>query len=243
MKESGQQLPIIGIVPTFDEGEIIGAGGPGIERIYLRRDYLRTIASIGATPLILSPEVPLRAIIAMCDGVVISGGLDIDPRHYGEQPIPQLRNTEPDDRFKWEKELIEACDDNDIPILGICYGIQRLNVHYGGSLIQDIPSVIGESVLHDNVKHEVLFKREFLGFHPAEKRMVASRHHQALARLSDNASVCATSADGVVEAAIFGGKHYGMQWHPESDETGVHVYRIFAEHCQAPLEEYNESYE
>ena len=232
MNKIAEQLPIIGIVPTFDEGNVITAGGPGIERVYLRRDYMDAIARVGGVPFILSPEVPISSILELCNGIVISGGLDINPRHYGEDPLAELREVEPEDRFLWEKDLIEACDEKMLPILGICYGLQRLNVHYGGTLIQDIPTELGsEAVGHDNTKHIVHFKREFLGFHPDQERMVASRHHQALARTSDNISVCAEAPDGIIEAAIFGNLHYGMQWYPESDETGARVYRLFVEHC------------
>ena len=232
MNKAAQKQPIIGIVPTFDDGVVIDAGGAGIERVYLRRDYLGAISSVGAIPFIITPEISMDSLQDICDGIVISGGLDIDPRMYGEEPLPELREVEPNDRFSWEKKLIEACDQNGIPILGICYGLQRLNVHYGGSLIQDIPRELGvEAIGHDNTTHPVHFKREFLGFHPDEEHSVASRHHQALARLADNISVCATAPDGIIEAAMFGGRHYGLQWHPESDETGAHVYRIFIEQC------------
>jgi len=232
MKNTAGSTPIIGIVPSFDDGVIISAGGQGIERIYLRRDYLQSIAAVGAIPFIVSPEVPLDAVIEMCDGIVISGGLDIDPKEYGEEALPELRAVEPSARFAWEKQLIEACDENGVPILGTCYGLQRLNVHYGGSLIQDIPHELGsEAIGHDNTRHPVHFKREFLGFHPDEERTVASRHHQALARLADNISIAAVAPDGIIEAAHFGNIHFGMQWHPESDETGAHVYRMFVESC------------
>lgn len=224
-------MPVIGIVPSFDDGRHIVGGKGRIERVFLRRDYMNAIASVGALPIILSPEMTLETISQICDGIVISGGQDINPLHYNEEPLPELRDTEPDERFVWEKALICFCDDRQIPILGICYGLQRLNVHYGGSLIQDIPREIGTLVSHDNVSHEVQFRREFLGIHASEKREVASRHHQALGRLSENISVCAEAEDGVVEAAIFNERHFGMQWHPESDETGVHMYRAFVEKC------------
>jgi putative glutamine amidotransferase len=223
--------PIIGIVPSFDDGRVIEAGGPGIQRVYLRRDYLYSIAQVGAVPLILSPEMDIEHVLELCDGIVISGGADIEPQFYNEQPIKELRMTEPAERFEWEKQLIEACDEYHVPILGICYGLQRLNVHYGGSLVQDIPQELGHNVGHDGTEHEVLFVEDFLGIDAAEARTIASRHHQAIGRLGQGVVVCARSKDGIAEAAKVGERHFGMQWHPESDETGVHMYRAFVERC------------
>ena len=224
-------LPIIGIVPSMDDGTVITAGGSGIDRVYLRRDYLHSLSQVGAVPLILSPEMSIEHILELCDGVVISGGADIEPRFYNEQPIKELRITEPAERFEWEKRLIDACDEFHMPILGICYGLQRLNVHYGGSLVQDIPQEYGENVGHDGTEHEVVFEKEFLGIEAGSVRTVASRHHQALGRLGQGIEVCATAKDGIVEAAKVGERHIGMQWHPESDLTGVHMYRAFVERC------------
>jgi putative glutamine amidotransferase len=226
---------IIGIVPSFDEGALISGGPGGIKRVFIRRDYMQALAHVGATPLILSPDMPMDDIMALCDGIVISGGQDIDPMCYNEQPLPEIRLREPAERFTWEKELIEACDLANRPIFGICYGLQRLNVHYGGSLIQDIPTEIGTHVRHDNIEHEVTFQKTFLGIEPGQTRMVASRHHQAVGRLGDNVVECASTHDGIVEAAYINDRHFGIQWHAESDVTGAHMYRAFVEHCQKVL--------
>jgi putative glutamine amidotransferase len=227
--------PIIGIVPSFDEGAVISGGHDGIKRVFIRRDYMKAIASVGATPLILSPDMPMEHITALCDGIVISGGYDIDPMRYNEQPLPEVRQLEPAERFDWEATLIDACDETNRPILGICYGLQRLNVHYGGSLIQDISTEIGTHVKHDNIEHEVTFQKTFLGVSPGQTRMVASRHHQAIGRLGNNVIECASTHDGIVEAAIINDRHFGIQWHAESDITGIHMYRAFVEHCQTVL--------
>jgi putative glutamine amidotransferase len=222
--------PIIGIVPSFDEGNVISGGHGKIKRLYLRRDYLEIIASVGAVPLIINPAMSLDWIMANCVGIVISGGHDIDPKFYNEKALPEIRLREPGERHKWESKIIQACDEADKPILGICYGLQRLNVHYGGSLIQDISREYGMEVDHDDTKHEVSFTESFLGIKAGARQTVASRHHQALARLADCAHVVAQADDGIVEAATFG-RHLGMQWHPESDVTGIHVYRAFVEYC------------
>ena len=223
--------PVLGIVPTFDDGVGVYSWRDGAKRVFLRRDYLATLARIGAIPVILNPDMDITQVVELCDGIIIAGGGDIDPDRYGEQPIAPGMTLEPAERYEWEEKLIEACDDVGIPILGICYGFQRLNVHYGGSLIQDIPTLVGSSIEHWNADHEVVFTQNFLAIPSGSTRTIASRHHQAIGRLAGGVEVTAWAADGVVESAIIRGRHYGMQWHPESDTTGVHVYHAFAEVC------------
>lgn len=222
--------PVIGIVPSFDEGVRIPAGGGDIKRLYLRHEYDYMLAQVGAVPLILNPDMELEDIVELCDGIVISGGEDIHPSLYGQEPITQLRHTEPIARYEWERDLIEMCDAAAVPILGICYGLQRLNVHYGGTLIQDIPTVRPENIGHDVTEHEVLFRGDFLSMKATGTHTVASRHHQAIDVLAEGFEVRAEAPDGIIEA-VAGMGHFGMQWHPESDATGAHVYRAFVEHC------------
>ncbi|MEO5499349.1 MAG: type 1 glutamine amidotransferase [Candidatus Saccharimonadales bacterium] len=222
--------PVIGIVPSFDDGFRIPYGGGDIKRIYIRHEYMAMIVSIGAVPIVLSPEMTMDVIMELCDGIVISGGEDIEPQFYNAEPIPTLRPYEPARRFVWEKSLIEACDEAGKSILGICYGMQRLNVHYGGTLIQDIPTFYPDNVGHDIALHDLTFQRDFLGMKSTGVHRINSRHHQAVDRIAEGFVVSAVAKDGIIEA-MEGHGHFGMQWHPESDETGAHVYRAFVEHC------------
>lgn len=223
-----KKRPVIGIAPSFDNGTIIPGGA--IDRLYLRREYTSLIASVGALPVILNPDMPLDDITSLCDGIVISGGEDIAPELYAAERIDAVVKVEPVERFEWETGLIEACDHADLPILGVCYGMQRLNVHYGGTLIQDIPTYLPENVGHDKVMHHVTFENDFLGMKEMGVHEINSRHHQAIERLAEGFKVSATAADGIIEA-IEGHGHFGMQWHPESDTTGAHIYRAFVEEC------------
>lgn len=222
--------PVVGIAPGFDDGHgSVYFPGPKAERIFIRTEYTHVLVSVGATPLVLSPDMPLEMIVELCDGVVISGGLDINPMLYGQEPVTD-QPLEPVKRYEWEEELIAACDEAHMPILGICYGMQRLNLFYGGSMMQDIDLQIANNVGHHDTKHPVTFHENFLGISAGSVYEIDSRHHQAVNQIADGFTAAVTAEDGVIEA-IEGRGHYGMQWHPESDQTGIHMYRAFVEHC------------
>lgn len=217
---------MIGIVPCLDEGYRLPQSSASM---YVRRDYSRAIASVGATPVLLNPDMSLDFIMELCDGIVISGGEDIDPGLYGG--APNLYPKEPRERTLWEFELLKKCDEKDVSVLGVCYGMQLLAVHYGGALHQDIETEVPECINHNKTMHEVHFTEDFLGYDAGHKAVVNSRHHQAVASLPDGFVVCAEASDGVIEA-MKGRGHYGVQWHSEADETSRHIYHAFVEHCQ-----------
>ena len=217
--------PVIGIVPTFDDGKMF-SWHDGAGRIYLRHEYLQQIVDAGATPLVIHPAMALDDIIMRCSGIVISGGEDIDPKFYGQDALVDAPGYEPHQRFEWERHLIDACDRADVPILGVCYGMQRLNVHYGGTLLQDIPTLLPQNIGHNQTEHEVTFTEPLLGLDGTWR--VASRHHQAIGTLADGFRVVAVAPDGVIEA-VAGRGHSGVQWHTESDATGVRIYRAFVD--------------
>ena len=191
---------MIGVVPSFDDGDgVVLFPGPKTERIYIRTEYLRVLASVGAVPIVLSPDMSLGMVKDICDGVVISGGFDIDSSAYGEA---QLGNEplEPMKRFMWEERLIEACDAAKIPIFGICYGMQRLNIYYGGSLHQDIDTSLSANIGHMETMHDIEFLEPFLGLTRGQIYEINSRHHQAINLLADGFRVAAEASDGIIEA-------------------------------------------
>ena len=220
--------PVIGLTPSFDNGDHFPDSG--VRRIYLRREYMEMILAVGAFPFILDPVMPIEEIMSICDGIIISGGENIDPTFYGSEQKMYTDMTEPLERTGWENKLIAAGDDSQLPILGICYGMQLLNVHYGGTLMQHVDTYLPDNVGHWQTVHPISFTHEFLGMKEKGVHNINSRHRQAIASLADGFKVCATAPDGIIEA-IEGRGHYGMQWHPESDETGAHVYRAFVEEC------------
>ncbi len=220
-----QRTVVIGITPAFDEGVKLPASQASL---YLRREYARVIGEVGAIPLILSPDMPMEYILAHCDGIVISGGEDIPAEVYGGQEL--LTVPEPLERVMWERLLIDACEAVGKPVLGVCYGMQLLTLHYGGSLYQDIATEVEASIEHKGVPHDVRLMDDFLGLKKGHSYTVASRHHQAVAMLPDTFALCATAPDGVIEA-MAGSRMYGVQWHPESDATGATIYRAFVSVC------------
>jgi putative glutamine amidotransferase len=226
--------PIIGITMCFDSDDLIKQG---VEYNYVRREYGQSVRRAGGQPLFLDPSIDPLVAARLCDGIVISGGEDIDPAFY-HQTLQTDKPQEPRARTEWEKQLIDACDEWNRPILGICYGEQLLNVHYGGSLHQDITQPNHNMQDHGTsaqaAHHDVTFEQDFAGFKQGETVTVAARHHQAVDRLAPGFSVAARADDGCIEA-IVGNGHIGVQWHAESDATGDIIYRTFVASCQQKM--------
>ena len=223
---------IVGITMSLDDYDFIR---PGIDYNYIRREYGQMVRQAGGQPLFLDPSIDPEAAARLCDGIVISGGEDIEPDFY-EQEDRSGKRKEPRLRTDWERLLIDACDANNKPIFGVCYGCQLLNVHFGGSLYQDIHDELGSEYYHGTSAapaiHTVAFSHEFMGFGRGETAEVISRHHQAVKDIAPGFVVAGSSPDGVAEA-IMNDDHTGVQWHPESDETGEKLYRAFVAKCAA----------
>jgi putative glutamine amidotransferase len=205
----------------------------GIDYSYIRREYGQEVRAAGGQPIFLDSSIDPEFAASLCDGIVISGGQDIDPGFYGQEKI-HVQLTEPSARTKWERSLIEACDNQGVSILGVCYGMQLLNVHYGGTLYQDITAQQGTTTDHGassgSALQRVRFANDFLSFQKGDNVETAHRHHQAVRQLGNGFSVVATAEDGIVEA-IAGNGHYGVQWHAESDGTASNIYGAFIALC------------
>jgi putative glutamine amidotransferase len=187
--------------------------------------YRRAVAMAGGAPVLIPlelEEAQWRAIYAKLDGILLPGGVDVDPVHYQEAPHPRLGEVDPElDRA--ELMLARWALADDLPLLGICRGAQLLNVAAGGSLVQDIPSQWANALVHatSTVNAHIVTVRpearlaEVLG---VAKCMTNSRHHQAAKELGPDFIVTATASDGVIEAIERMGAAYciGVQWHPEN---------------------------
>lgn len=199
---------------------------PGIHRDYVNDDYIRAIENAGGIPIILPVvfnEEDIQAQVQVLDGILLTGGYDVNPLFYGEEPMEKLGFVL-QERDKYEIELIKIAIEFNKPMFGICRGIQILNVALGGSLYQDISYIEGVKLKHmqnslkgspshtvDIIKGTRLF--EELG----EKVITDSLHHQAIKKPADTLEITALSKDGVVEALEYTGKNYilAVQWHPE----------------------------
>jgi putative glutamine amidotransferase len=200
-------------------------GDPPRREMALGLTYLEAIQRTGGLPVVV-PPLPVDSIDAFLDrvdGVCLSGGPDIDPETYGEDPHPRLGPTERSlDDF--ELALARAADERDMPVLAICRGAQVVNVARGGTLHQHLPDIVGETLEHRQevaareVTHPVTVARHSLvGSILGQWVHVNSFHHQAVRDLGSGLTVTATAPDGTVEAFEASDRSFlvGVQWHAE----------------------------
>jgi putative glutamine amidotransferase len=190
--------------------------------------YVEALKRAGAVPVLIPPQ-PENAeqIVGAVDGVLLAGGFDCDPSLYGEEPHATLEPMDPR-RQANELAIVKAAHQRGIPTLGICLGMQMMNVAAGGSLIQDIDSAVDTDIRHasipeDRARHDVLVDAHsrLAAMLPSLELNVNSSHHQAVGRVGEGLRVTAHAPDKVVEA-IEDPRHpffIGLQWHPE-DMTG-----------------------
>ena len=185
-------------------------------------DYTSAVARAGGIPVGLTRDAPVAECLARLDGVVISGGADVDPSRYGAQPDPNLGQTEPD-RDAWELAVIAEAMRSDIPLLGICRGAQLIQVHLGGRLIQHVGPDEGDGHPNfDNPRHETCHNVLFTPGTLAHRlygygKAVNSLHHQVLDDPAPGLVVSGRADDGNVEAVEFPDRPvFAVQWHPES---------------------------
>ncbi len=178
-------------------------------------DYGRGVIEAGGLPVNLPIDVDVEAVAHHLDGVLLTGGTDIDPGRYGADPHPELLDIEPE-RDELELRLLGIALDREIPVLGICRGMQLVNVHLGGTLHQHVPEHARVDLPTETVVHQVTLApesvlRELYGEH----RDVNSLHHQTVDDVGDGLRVTATAADGTVEGVELGDTLVAVQWHPE----------------------------
>lgn len=184
-------------------------------------EYPAAVAKAGGLPVGLTRDGAIAPTLARLDGVLISGGADVDPSHYGHEPSPELGHVEPD-RDAWELAVIAEAIRTDLPLLGICRGAQLIQVHFGGALVQHVGLDDGDGhPRFDEPRniacHSVHFTEGTLAYslYGAETE-VNSLHHQTLGALAPGLIASGYAPDGVIEAIeAVDYRLLGVQWHPE----------------------------
>ncbi len=208
------------------------------ERVALNSAYVRALAGAGLVPVIVPPLLDPEAACAVLDhvqGLVLSGGEDVEPGRYRAAPHPKLGETDAA-RDAVELALIAAAQRRHLPLLAICRGIQILNVALGGTLFQDLASERAGPIDHADrrARHALRIERD-TRLHRTVGALAASvntRHHQAIRDLAPGLRATAWAEDGVIEGVERrdgeGPWTLGVQWHPEDDPEGS-LFQGFAE--------------
>ena len=203
----------------------------GYEVTLAPRNYVRALQRAGAIALVLPPDDVAVAdpdvLLDRIDALLLAGGADIDPSSYGAAPHPETKGTWPE-RDRFELALTRRALERDMPVLGICRGMQLINVAMGGTLDQHLPESIGNGV-HRSLAgkfgtHRVRLAQGTLACSAAgtDGLLVMSHHHQGVERLGEGLEISGWSADDdIVEAIELPDRRFalGVVWHPEEDET------------------------
>jgi putative glutamine amidotransferase len=224
------QRPVIGIAMQTQQPV---AGRTPLCWIMGQR-YIRALTAVGAVPwlipLVWEDEATVRAIYEQLDGVFLTGGIDVDPQNYLEERLPELVKDVDPPRDRVEMLLVKWAVQDRKPVLGVCRGVQVINVALGGSLYQDVREQVVPSIKHDYFPTADLYSRDMLAHEVRieqdtrlgrilgiEKCHVNSMHHQCVKRIAEKLRANAWAPDGVIEGLEGSNGQFllGVQWHPE----------------------------
>lgn len=220
------------------------------ERAFVFLTYIESLRRAGAVPVVIPPQPENAAeLVESLDGILLAGGDDCDPRLYGQEQHPNVTDLMDARRQSNDLTLARVARERGIPTLGICLGLQMMNVAAGGTLVQDIDSQVATDIRHasipeDRARHDVLIEKgtKLASIVPAVELNVNSSHHQAIGNVADGLRVTAHAPDGVVEG-LEDPRHpfyVGVQWHPEDMAGEGSASMLFAAFVQA-AREYAES--
>jgi putative glutamine amidotransferase len=218
--------PLVGIT-TYAEPDV-SWGAWRLPAALIPLSYVRAIDAAGGRPLLVPPVAEgVDETLDALDGLLFSGGADVDPATYGHEPHPQTGGVRPE-RDRAELALLAAALERDLPVLAVCRGSQLLNVARGGDLVQHLPEVVGDEKHRHTpgvfADHEVEVEpRSLLGAILGERTPVKSHHHQGFGRLGAGLVATAHAEDGTLEALEDPSRRFalGVLWHPEEGEDAA----------------------
>lgn len=226
---------VIGLIPsttTIDKGILMGT-----ERTYVCSDYVKAIDNANATPVIL-PLIPeeesIKKYLEFCDGIIITGGDDISPKYYNDVTSGYCGMLDLN-RDSFDYLVIKEAINKKIPILGICRGMQMINVYFGGSLYQDITLNSSFNIGHSQKSkkevptHNVTVSKDSMLYNIfGDEVWVNSFHHQAIKELGKGLIATGYSSDGLVEIIEEPSCNIiGVQWHPEMMASNYKMRELF----------------
>ena len=247
MNRQNMKKPIIGLIPDHKMG---GENSYAKTPFYaIRQNYLDEISKAGGLPILIPYDhQAIDEYLNLIDGLLfIGGGFDVHPKRYGQKIHPKVTLNEPRDNFEFEMFLRAIKQRPEMPILGICNGMQLMNIIFGGDCIQHIPdypkymnheqSQNPEFMEAGKAYHDVEINQKSQLFEIAQIKNIKtnSSHHQAVGNLGKNMIVSAKSNDGIIEA-IEHQQHpfcLGVQWHPEfgSNPADQKIFAAFIKQC------------
>ncbi|MDJ1113840.1 gamma-glutamyl-gamma-aminobutyrate hydrolase family protein [Microbacterium dauci] len=225
--DSDLRRPVIGLTTYLEQAK---QGVWDVRASFLPQQYFDSVTASGGVAVLLppqpSPDAAAAAVLDGLDGLILTGGLDVQPELYGAERHP-LTDPARADRDAWELALLAGARERGIPVFGICRGLQLINVAFGGTLHQHLPEAlgterfrIGGGVFAENTV-EVDADTKLAGLLGAGPFGVHSYHHQGVDRVGDGLVVTARTDDGLVQAFETPGDDYlvAVQWHPEENSA------------------------
>lgn len=222
---SGEMRPLVLATSSTDTGSY------RTQQAMIGAPYLAALQQAGATAVIVTPvhdPASMAHLLDLADGLLLTGGEDVSPHRYGEDPHPALGSVNTA-RDEMEISMVRGALGRDLPVLAICRGMQLLNVALGGTLFQDLPSQLPGDLLHEQ---EAPLTAHWHGARIApDSRLreifgepdlrINSFHHQGVRKLAPVLTACGWAEDGLVEAVEAPGYSwvFGVQWHPERGEA------------------------